>query len=183
MTAGWQHWVDRLACFGWRLLLVSVAIALVGGVLTAAVWRPSSNAAPVAAESCPEPPCFDLGLSDIHPLDVPGGLALLGYVLVCVLGVPSLLVGLWDLRHRRWAVGGRRVLAFLGPAIFLVGTETLPHLLLPCPLLRAVCEDLPEHGWSVTGRWHLLDHTLVGALPLAALYGWARHRWRPTSIR
>ncbi len=39
--------------------------------------------------------------------------------------------------------------------------------------------DYGEWGTDLAGRWHLLDHTLVGAIPFAALYWRALRRWRP----
>ena len=72
----------------------------------------------------------------------------------------------------------------------VVGTEIVPHLVSPClpAVLGAgwvpgVCEHDPERGWDVADRWHALDHALVGALPMAALYGWALRRWRPDVAR
>ena len=124
------------------------------------------------------PPALILNLAAVPPSAVPSLLQLLGYALAVALGVPGLLAGGRELLRGspRLAVG--RVLPFFGPLLVLVGTELVPHL-LACPLLPWTCEDHPRHGWSIAGQWHQLDHALVGAVPLTALYGWALRRWHP----
>ena len=116
----------------------------------------------------------------------------MGYGLTIVLGLPSLLVGIWNLLQRRWPAGGRRLLAFIGPVLFFIGTEIIPHLLNPCwwfltwsgmRLPEFYCAYNPEWGADFADRWHLLNHTLAGALPLAALYWLALRRWRPDIVR
>ena len=91
----------------------------------------------------------------------------------------------------RRAVGGRRWLAFVGPVLVFVGIEILPHLVNPCGIpyalgsrdLPGFCVTNPEWGADVEDRYHLLDHALVGGLPMAALYWLALRRWRPAIAR
>ena len=190
-AAGWQRAADRLARSGWLVLLVAVAVALVGGTISAVTWEPRAPDAQVEVDECPNPPCFGGGgMPGLR--DLPMAIAILGYLLAIVLGLPSLLAGLWDALRGRWAMGGRRRLAFVGPVLFVVGTEIVPHLLNPCFWALALggtrwpefyCAYSPEWGVDLADRWHLLDHTLVGALPMAALYWWALRRWRPDVAR
>ena len=188
-TAWWQQAADRLARSAWLVLLVTVVLGLVGGVVSAAIWQPGTATAPV--DACQNPPCF--GVGEMPGLqDLPMVIAILGYLLAIVLGLPSLLAGLWDVLRGRWAVGGRRLLPFVGPALLFVGTEIIPHLLNPCfwaltlggtRLPEFYCAYSPEWGVDVADRWHLLDHTLVGAVPLTALYSWVLRRWHPAVAR
>ena len=67
--------------------------------------------------------------------------------------------------------------------LFVAGAEIVPHLLSACAVLPQVCADLDVSGRDVAGRWHQLNHTLLGALPMALLYGAALRRWRPTLVR
>jgi hypothetical protein len=180
----WQRLADRVARWGWLVLLGSVALALVGGV-TLAVWNPETENAEPSVDVCETPPCFGGGGLPAAR-DLPIILPLLGFGLAIVLGLPGLLVGVWDLLRGRWALGGRRVLAFVGPMLIVVGTEIIPHLISPCvpavlgiDWLPPVCERSIAHGVDVADRWHALDHALVGALPMVALYGLTRRRWRP----
>ncbi len=114
----------------------------------------------------------------------------MGCGLAVLLGVPSLLAAAWDLLRGRWGVGVSRLLPFVGPVALLIGAEIIPHLLNPCFLalelggrrLPGVCE-YAEWGADLAERWHLLHHTLVGAVPLAALYWFALRRWRPEVTR
>ena len=98
--------------------------------------------------------------------------------MAAVLAVPGLLAGGVDLLRGRRAFVAARLLALVGPLLVLVGTEAVPHA-LACPLLPWTCEGLPDHGWTIADQWHQLDHALVGAAPLTALYGWALAGWRP----
>lgn len=167
-SAHWQRVTDRVARYGWLVLLGSIAVGLIGGVMVA-IWQSDESAGAMP------------GLRDL-PMIV----SMLGYLLVIILGVPSLLAGAWDFLRGRWAAGGRRMLVFGGPVLFLAGTEIVPHLLNPCLFvlelgdkrLPGMC-DYGEWGTDLAGRWHLLDHTLVGAIPFAALYWRALRRWRP----
>lgn len=187
----WQRWADRLVRYAWLVLVIAVALALVGGAVYAVTWEPRAADAQVAVDECPNPPCFDLrampGLRDL-PVIIP----VMGYVLAIALGLPGLLAGLWDVLRGRWAMGGRRLLAFVGPVLFFVGTEIVPHLLNPCFWALALggtrlpefyCAYSPEWGADLADRWHPLGHTLVGAVPMAALYRWALRRWHPGVAR
>ena len=174
-VARWQRLADRLAQYGWPILLVSIAVGLIGGVILAVIWQPDES---VGEMSGP-------GLRDLPMI-----ISTLGYLLAILLGVPSLLAGAWDFLRGRWTAGGRRILVFVGPVLFLVGTEIVPHLLNPCLFalelggrrLPGMC-DYGEWGTDFAARWHLLDHTLVGAIPFAALYWSALRKWRPRVAR
>ena len=190
-SAGWQRVADRLARYGWLVLLVAVVVALVGGTVYAAAWEPRAVAVP-GRDACPDPPCFDRG--DLQPglRDLPTVIPTLGYLLAIVLGLPSLLAGAWDFLRGRWVAGGRRLLAFVGPVLFFVGTELVPHLVNPCYFALALagkrlpefyCDYSAEWGADLADRWHPLDHTLVGAVPMAALYWLALRRWHPAVAR
>ncbi len=187
-TMGGRRIPDRLARYGWRVLLFSIGVALIGGFIRAFLGQQSVETAPVVVE-CVNPPCFGGGgLPGLQ--DLPMVLSMMGYGLAILLGVPSLLAAAWDLLRGRLGVGGGRLLPFVGPVLFLVGTEIIPHLLNPCFLalefggrrLPGVCE-YAEWGADFVGRWHLLQHTLVGAVPLAALYWLAVRKWRPDIAR
>ena len=123
--------------------------------------------------------------------DLPWTISMLGYGLVILLGLPSLLAGARDLLRGRRAVGARRSLVFVGPLLVFILSELLPHLLNPCSIpyqlggwnLPRICQTNPEWGADVDDRYHLLDHALVGALPTAALYWWALRKWRPVVAR
>ncbi len=169
--ARWQRLADRLARYGWRVLLLSIAVGLIGGVVLAAVWQSDESVG---------------GMSGPGLRDLPMIVSTLGYLLTILLGVPSLLAGAWDFLRGHWAAGGRRTLVFVGPVLFVVGTETIPHLLNPCLFALALSGkrlpemcDYGEWGTDFAARWHLLDHTLVGAIPFAALYWRALRKWRP----
>ncbi len=185
-SARWQRVADRLARYALLILLGSVAIALVGGAVGAVEWQPSAPEGQYFGE-CPDPPCFGGGgLPGVQ--DLPWIISMLGYGLAILLGVPSLLAGSWDFLRARWGAGVRRVLASVGPVLFFVGTEIVPHLLNPCfwalglgrtRLPEFYCAYTPEWGADLADRWHPLGHRLVGAVPLAAVYWWALRRWRP----
>ena len=174
----WRR-TDRLGRWGCRVLLVSAVLYLIGGIVFAIVGDAVSQPAQSEESECVDPPCFDLDLSGLELGDVIGVLWLPGYLLSIGLGLPSLLAGVAAAARGRWAAGGRWLLAFVGPVMVLVGTEVVPHAVLPCGVFPGVCEDVPGYGRSVTGRWHQLDHALVGAVPMAALYWAARRRWHP----
>ncbi len=186
----WQHGTDRLARYGWLVLLAAVVVALVGGMVYAATWEPRQVAVP-GQDACPAPPCFDRG--DLQPglRDLPTVIPTLGYLLAILLGLPSLPAAAWDLLRGRWGAGTGRLLAFVGPVLFFIGTEIVPHLFNPCYFALALadrrlpelyCEYGPELGADLADRWHLLDHTLVGAIPFAALYLLVLRRWRPDVV-
>ncbi len=122
--------------------------------------------------------------------DLPVVIPVLGYLLAIALGLPSLLTGTGDCLRGRWAVGSSRLLPFIGPVLILVGVEIVPHVVSPCTLAQVLGSDeLPgiceraEHGVDIKDRWHALDHALVGALPLAALYWLALRTWRSALAR
>ena len=168
---------DRLARVGWLILLAAVAVAVVGGAVAA------------VASSSAEDNAGGGGTPGLQ--DIPWIVSMLGYGLAILLGLPSLLAGVWDLGRGRSRAGVRRVLPFVGPVLLFAGVELLPHLLNPCTIpyelgrrdLPGICETDPAWGADVASRYHLLDHALVGALPLAALYRLALRRWRPDVAR
>ncbi len=179
----WQGGADRLAHLAWLVLLLAIAIGLVGGVIVAAV-APSRPAAVAARDDpCPDPPCFDFGSGLPGAADIPMVVTELCYLVAVVLSVPSALAAAWDGLHRRWAAAGRRLLTFIGPVLVVAGTEILPHVLPVCAVLPQVCEELDRGGRDVANRWHQLDHTLLGAVPMAFLYWVALRRWRPTLVQ
>ena len=183
----WQRLADRLARWAWPVLLVSVGLALVGGTVIG-VWDPATETPAPTVDACEDPPCFGgNGLPGVN--DLPVVLPFLGYGLAIALGLPSLIVGGWDLLRGRWAQGGRQLLAFVGPVLVLIGTEIVPHLVSPClptvlgaDWVPGVCEHTSE-GVDIKGRWHPLDHALVGALPMVVLYRRALRRWHPDAAR
>lgn len=191
-AARWQRWADRLARSAWLILVAAVTVALIGGVISAITWQPSAT--PALVVECPDPPCLGggglPGVRDL-PFILPLLLPLLGYLLAIVLGLPSLLAGADDLLRGRWAVGSRRLLPFVGPLLVFIGVEVVPHLINPGGLswlldqrwFPGLCAYNPDWGGDVTDRWHALDHALVGALPLTALYSLALRRWHPTVAR
>ncbi len=177
---GGPAWPDRLARYVFGVLLIATALGILGGALSV-LEGPSSTPGPsVQDDPCPAPPCFfDASeLAGMPPSAVPSLLQLLGYTLAVALGVPGLPAAGRDLLRGRPALAAGRLLAFFGPLLILVGTELVPHL-LACALLPWTCEDHPRHGWTIVDQWHQLDHALVGALPLVALYGLALRRWHP----
>ncbi len=181
----WHDIPDRLARYAWLVLIAAVALALVGGVVSAVISQPVDSV-PTEVVECENPPCFGGGgLPGVR--DLPWSISMLSYGLAILLGVPSLIASVWNFLHRRGASGGRQLLAFTGPVLVFVGIEVLPHLLNPCSIayelgsreLPGICEIHPTWGADVEGRYHLLDHALVGALPMTTLYWLSLRRWRP----
>lgn len=168
-----QRVADQMAGYGWRLLLAAVCVALVGGVIEVFVWEPSPGP---SSDVCPRPPCGPEGLPGLS--DVATVLPILGYLLAIVLGIPSLIFGTWDLAHGRGRDGGRRLLAFVGPVLVLVGTEIVPHIanLGLCAAVSELCSYSPDWGSDISDRWHPLDHAVLGALPMTAIYWRARRK-------
>ncbi len=186
----WQRWADCLARYAWLVLLITITVALIGGAVSASVGQTGSDSVQAEVVECENPPCFGGGgMPGLH--DLPMIISSLGYGLAIILGLPSLLAGIWSLLRGNWTAGGRWLLTFLGPVLFFVGVEIVPHLLNPCYFawalgneqLPAICESNPAWGVDIAGRWHLLHHTLVGALPLAVLYWLALRKWRPNVVR
>ncbi len=180
-SARWQRIVDRFARLGWLVLAVSVVAAILGGAVVAA-WNPDTEPPPPEATECIDPPCFGGGGLP-GPEDLPMVVPFLGYGLALLLGVPSAIAGVWSLALGRWSEGFRRLLILVGPLLFIVGMEIVPHVVNPCLAADLASDDLPrfcertESGPDITSRLHALDHALVGALPMALLYRWALHRW------
>jgi hypothetical protein len=129
-SARWQRVADWLARYAWLVLLLSITIGLIGGLIAAVdvIWQPTETMQVV--DECASPPCFGgRGMPGLQ--DLPWVLPMLGYALVILLGAPSLLAAVWDFLRGRWGAAGRRTLPFVGPLLFLVGTEIVPHLLNP----------------------------------------------------
>ncbi len=190
-SASWvERAADRLARWAWQTLLVIVAVAVIGGVVVA-VWDAPSGDPPAASlDECENPPCFSIGSPSAIDLFVI--VPTIGYVVVILLGIPSLLVGARDLIRRRHSVGGKRLLIFFGPLAVFIGMELLPHVLTPClfasansDALSAICEPMSHDPAEVdiAGRWHALHHAVVGGLLMTALYWRALLRWRPAVAR
>lgn len=87
---GWQHLADGLARYGWMVLLGSIAVGFVGGVMVT-IWQPDDSAG-----ATPGPGVRDL----------PMIILMLGYLMLILLGGPSLLASTWDFLRGRWAGGG-----------------------------------------------------------------------------
>jgi hypothetical protein len=108
-----------------------------------------------------------------------------GYGLALLLGVPSGIAGGWSLVRGRWSAGFRRLLILVGPILFIVGMEVVPHIVNPCLAADLAGDTFPrfcgrtESGADIAERGHALYHALVGALPMVLLYRWALRRWRP----
>ena len=182
-SSRWQRIAARSARLGWLVLVVSVAIAILGGAVTAA-WNPDTGPPPPEATECEDPPCFGGGGMP-GPENLPTVVPFLGYGVAMLLGVPSAVAGMWSLVRGRWSEGSRRLFIVVGPLLFVVGMEIVPHVVNPCLAADLAGDQLPrfcertESGPDIVGRLHALDHALVGALPMALLYHWTLRRWRP----
>lgn len=168
------------------IVVVAGVVAVALGLL-ALVWSPDLPDAP--PDACTDPPCFGLDLGGASPLLlVPLGAHLFLFGIALLMGALSLLLSLVAALRGH----GRRVLAVgvaavVGPLLVLVGGEVLPHLLNPCvlPDLAGMeppgfCVRTPE-GVDVPDNWHLLDHALVGFLPLSLALAWWWKRREPPS--
>jgi hypothetical protein len=169
------------------LLLLTVGFALLSSIFYAVTGQAGTPEVQPQAAECLNPPCFGDGtLPSAYDLSVV--LSFLGYGLVILLGIPSLVVGTWDLLQGRWRVAGLRLAAFVGPVLIFIGMEIIPHLVNPCGIswllgerwLPNICEYNPEWGGDYVGKWHLMNHTLMGAVPLTLLYGRLTGCWRPS---
>lgn len=180
MFPKWNCRADAVACYAWTVLLAALVVGLTGGGITAVAGAPASSGLPPPVSVCTDPPCWDLDLSGIGFANLPSVISLFGYLLAVLLTVPAALAGAWQSLKRHWAAGASRMLPLVGAVLFVIGYELIPHLLLPCAVLPGVCE-VTETGRDVVSRWHLLDHTVVGALPMAAFYRWMTRKWRPTT--
>lgn len=165
-TGRWARRADRAARFGWWLVAVCLPVAFALGALAALFGGPLTR--------------LGSGVGGLW------GAANLGLMLAMLLGVPSLIVALVALAHRRWR-GALRAIAYVGPLALAIGYIVLPHALDPCdlglfsPFERIgqvrLCEQFgPE--WNIHTRFHLLWHT-APTLPLAALYRLTLERWHP----
>ena len=168
---------ERLARWSVRTVLVAGVLAVIGGAVSAALWRPDpARTAP--PDSCPDPPCFGGGgLPGVESLPAVAPVALLGVAVL--LGGLSLLLGLLAaLRGRGRAQLMLSVVALVGALLVLIGGEVLPHLLSPCAPAQlwnapapSLCVRSP-HGLDVPERWHALNHAVVGFLPLSLALNW-----------
>ena len=183
-----KRFADRLARYAWLVLLTSVGIALIGGGIVAFGWQPSDATGQVV-EECTNPPCFGGGgMPSVQ--DLPWVVSMMGYGLAVLLGLPSLVAALSDIVSRRMLTGVWRLLTSVGLMLFAIGTEIVPHLLNPCFLalewggrrFPGMCE-YAEWGADFAGRWHLLNHTLVGAIPFATIYWLTLRGHRPEIVR
>lgn len=185
--SGWPQTANRLARIGWVILLVSVAFMIVGSAVVA-VWNPGTDSPPAETTECEDPPCFDLGGMP-GAANLPTVVAFIGYGLAVLLGVPSAVAGAWSMLRGRWRRGLSGLLVVVGPLLFIVGTEIVPHVVNPCVVADVVSDDLPgycertESGADIDNRVHAFHHAVLGALPMAALYTWALRRWRPDVVR
>lgn len=180
----WQRLAPLLSGYGWRVLLVTVAVALVAGVLYP-VSRTSIPEDPLLQSfDCPAPPCFPQTtasrLGDLLVRIPP-----LGYALAFLLAVPGVVIGVRHLLAGRDDEAVPLLLTFSAILLVLVGTDILPHVVNPCPSngprLTAVCGEFAGR-WDVLDRWHTLFHTLLGALPLTVLFHFLIRRWRPRGL-
>ncbi|MDP9379717.1 MAG: hypothetical protein M3Q29_06125 [Chloroflexota bacterium] len=185
-SAQWRRAADRLARYGWIVLSASVTFALMGGAVLVLAPGNGGNIGHVVVDACENPPCAGGGgLPGLQ--DIPWIIVMLGYALAILLAVPSLFAGIWDLLRGRWTMGAGRLLVVVGPLLVFILIEILPHVLNPCTIpyklgsrdLPGICQTNPEWGADVEDRYHLLDHAIAGALPLAALYRLPLRRWRP----
>jgi hypothetical protein len=92
---------------------------------------------------------------------------------------------MWKLLRGQWRLALTWLLPFVGPGLFIVGTELVPHVVNPCLAAELARDDLPGFcektgsGTDISGRVHALHHALVGALPMLVLYTRALRHWRP----
>lgn len=156
-----------------RILIASALVSLAGGVLYA-LWPRQLASIAILFSAIP----------------------MLGFLVAIVLGMPALFLAGSAFRRRDHRKGGRNLLLFFGPVFVLVGMEVVPHILSPCVLSenlqREVCERTSyNQGFGGRGeviedvdvkdRFHLLQHSLMGAVPMTAAYALALRRPRSTS--
>lgn len=186
-SSRWRRMSDRMARLGWLVLIVSVAFMIVGSTVVA-VWNPDTEAPSAEAAECENPPCF--GGGGMPGLaDLPSVVAFGGCSVAILLGVPSVLLGGPNLLRGRWKAGLVWLLPFVGPVLFIVGTELIPHAVNPCLAAELTRDELPgycektESGADIGGRVHALHHAMVGALPMLVVYTWVLRRWRPDEVK
>ncbi|MDP9371172.1 MAG: hypothetical protein M3Q65_01675 [Chloroflexota bacterium] len=117
--------VDRLARYAWRTLLLALGFGLVAGAAIALLGRPGGGE-------------FLLHIQ----------VQAIGFFLALALSLPSLLAGLWACARGRWGAGARRLLAFAGPVLVVLGNEIGSHLLVPCGVTRSLGWGTPDWGPS-----------------------------------
>ena len=163
---------DRLARYGWRVLLAALLVAVIGGIVASFIWEPGAG---TISANCPSPPCAPESLPGLR--DFAKVLPILGQLLAILLGVPSAIVGGRSLLRGRPSEGGRRLAAFVGPVLVLLGTEILPHVATIglCVTVPEICSYSPERGSDISDRWHPLGHALLGAFPMTLMY-WRTRR-------
>jgi hypothetical protein len=169
----WERNAPLLAAHGWRALLLTVALALIAGLLYPASRTSIPEDPLLQSFECAAPPCFpQTPLSRLGDLLV--RLPPLGYAAALLLCLPGLLLGARYLMNDRDGQAIPLLVAFFGTVVVLVGTDVIPHVLNPCPAfgpqLSGMCGEFAGR-WDVQDRWHTLYHTLVGAAPLTALFG------------
>ncbi len=115
------------------------------------------------------------------------GLPMMGLMAATALGVPSLLLGIFDLLRGRFRQTGR-LLVFVGPLAIMLRFFFVVHALDPCvrgwltlesqiagiPLCEPYLTKLNIHT-----RLHLLHHAMVPTSFLAGLYWMSLRRWYP----
>lgn len=177
---------ERLGRWTIIVVLVAAVSAVVGGIVEAAIWHPGREQKDLAGDPCVNPPCFGGGNEPLTLAQMPVVLPMVLLGAAALLGALTLLVTLATpkTRNRRDLI--LAILTALGPLVIFIGAEILPHLLSPCVPANlwgaeppGICEQTP-YGWELPGQWHLLDHALVGFLPLSLLVAW---RWQVSAGR
>ncbi len=170
---------ERLARGSVAVLLVGVVVSVIVGALTVPGWLPEDPPDRVPyVDPCPDPPCFGGGPA-LSLEDVPQFAHLLVFGLALVLSGLASATGLVAAVRR----GGIRsfglgLAAAAGTLLVFIGGEIVPHVLNPCFIPEwlgapppGLCETGPS-GSDVAENWHLLDHALVGFLPLVLVFAW-----------
>jgi hypothetical protein len=174
----WERLAPELTSHGWRMLLITVALALIAGLLYPASRTTIPEDPLLQSFDCPAPPCFPQTFAS-RAGDLMVRLPPLGYGLALLLCVPGLIIGTLHLLAGRAAKARALLLAFFGTLVVLVGIDILPHVANPCltsgPQLPALCGEFAGR-WDVQERWHTLLHALLGAVPMTLLYAWASGR-------
>jgi hypothetical protein len=110
------------------------------------------------------------------------------YLVAMILSVPDFLVGAGMLVSGNPSGGVRRLLPLLGAFAVAFGFMLLSHSLIPCstdtelplPLWppNNLTPWLCEYG-GIREEYHIVHHTLVGTIPVLALYWLALRLWHP----
>jgi hypothetical protein len=177
----WQRKAPELASLGWRVLLFTVALALVAGLVYPASRTSIPEDPLLQSFDCPAPPCFPA-----TPFSTLGDILVklppFGYAAALLLCLPALLVAAQHLLSGRDRLARPGLIAFFGTLAVLLGIDILPHVVNPCleygPQLPGLCSEFAGR-WDVQARWHTLLHTLLGALPLVLLFSWVSRRLGP----